>query len=244
MRSSHRTVGIADRISDRVREVDRTLLRDVLLVCAADGVVGLSFGAVAVASGTPLWVPVLLSVVVFAGASQFVFVALVTGGSSPLVAALTGVVLNARMVPLGMGVADIVPRTGWRRLVAAHLLTDESAAFTLPRRDPAERRAAFWLTGVLLFVLWNAGVLVGAALGGTVLASVDPGTLGLDAAFPAVLLALLVPALRTRADRRTALTGAVVAVAAVPLLPAGLPAVAAVLGVLAGRARSPRGGAR
>ncbi|MEH3075920.1 MAG: hypothetical protein PGN11_04470 [Quadrisphaera sp.] len=97
---------------------------------------------------------------------------------------------------------------------------------------------------MLLFVLWNAGVLVGAALGGTVLASVDPSTLGLDAAFPAVLLALLVPALRTRADRRTALTVAVVAVAAVPLLPAGLPAVAAVLGVLVGRVRSPRGGAR
>lgn len=217
-------------------------MRDVLLVCAADGVVGLSFGAVAVASGAPLWLPVLLSVVVFAGASQFVFVALVTGGTAPLLAALTGAVLNARMVPLGMGVADVVPRTGWRRLAAAHLLTDESAAFTLPRRDPAERRAAFWLTGVLLFVLWNLGVLAGAALGGTVLAAVEPGSLGLDAAFPAVLLALLVPALRTAADRRTALAGAVVAVAAVPVLPVGLPAVAAVAGVLAGRTRGARSG--
>jgi len=233
VRSTDRTPGLAERI----RGTDRGLLRDVLLVCAADAVVGLSFGAVAVASGAPLWLPVLLSVVVFAGASQFVFVALITAGSSPLVAALTGTVLNARMVPLGMGVADVVPRTGWRRLVAAHLLTDESAAFTLPRRDPEERRAAFWLTGVLLFALWNLGVLVGAGLGGTVLASVDPADLGLDAAFPAVLLALLVPALRTRADRRTAVAGAAVAVAAVPVLPVGLPAVAAVLGVVAGRSR-------
>ena len=166
-----------DRISRRLAGVDRELLRDVLLVCAADGVVGLSFGAVAVASGAPLWLPVVLSVVVFAGASQFVFVALVTGGSSPLVAALTGAVLNARLVPLGMGTADVVPRSGGRRLLAAHLLTDESAAFTLPRRDPGERRAAFWLTGVLLFVMWNLGVLVGAGLGGTVLAAVDPADL-------------------------------------------------------------------
>ncbi len=194
--------------------------------------VGLSFGAIAVASGTPLWVPVLLSLVVFAGASQFVFVALVTGGTSPLIAALTGTVLNARLVPLGMATADVVPPTGWRRLLAAHLLTDESAAFTLPRRDPAQRRAAFWLTGVLLFLLWNAGVVVGAVAGGAV---ADPSALGLDAAFPAVLLALLVPALRTRTDVRTAVAGAAVAVAAVPLLPAGLPAVAAVLGVLVGR---------
>ncbi|MGQ7295721.1 AzlC family ABC transporter permease [Quadrisphaera sp. KR29] len=236
-----------DRLQRGLRGVDRRLLRDVALVCAADAVVGLSFGAVAVASGVPLWVPVLLSVVVFAGASQFVFVALLTGGTSPLVATVTSVALNARLVPLGMGVADVVPRRGWRRLAAAHLLTDESAAFTLPRSDPAERRAAFWLTGGLLFVLWNAGVAAGAVLGGTVLASVDPDVLGLDAAFPAVLLALLAPALRTTADRRTALAGAVVAVAAVPVLPAGLPAVAAVLGVLAGRpgcTTAPRGGRR
>lgn len=228
----------------RLQGVDRQLLRDVVLVCAADAVVGLSFGAVAVASGVPLWVPVLLSVVVFAGASQFVFVALLTGGTSPLVATITSAALNARLVPLGMGVADVVPRRGWRRLAAAHLLTDESAAFTLPRTDPAERRAAYWLTGALLFAMWNAGVAVGAVLGGTALAGVDPDVLGLDAAFPAVLLALLAPALRIAADRRTALAGAVVAVAAVPVLPAGLPAAAAVLGVVAGRPRraaAPRG---
>ena len=53
------------------RTLDRGLARDIGLVCLADGVVGLSYGAISVGGGLPLWVPVLLSIVVFAGASQF-----------------------------------------------------------------------------------------------------------------------------------------------------------------------------
>lgn len=53
------------------------LLRDIALVCVADALVGVSFGAIAVGLGLPLWLPMLMSVVVFAGAAQFLFIGIV-----------------------------------------------------------------------------------------------------------------------------------------------------------------------
>jgi predicted branched-subunit amino acid permease len=73
------------------------------------------------------------------------------------------------------------------------------------------------------------GVLAGAVLRNT-------GSFGLDAAFPTVLLALVLPSLAHRGTRHAALAGAVIAVAATPFLPAGLPVLLALGGlVLAGR---------
>lgn len=109
---------------------------------------------------------------------------------------------------------------GWvRRLVGSHLMTDESVAFALAQHDPARRRTAYWLCGAALFIAWNVGVFVGTVAGQVV---GNPDVLGLDAAFPAGLLALLQPAMRETVARRVALAGAVVALAATPWLPAGL----------------------
>ena len=58
-----------------------TLVRDVALVCLADGLVGLSFGATAVAGGLPWWVPVAMSLLVFAGGSQIAAVGVVLAGA-------------------------------------------------------------------------------------------------------------------------------------------------------------------
>ena len=98
------------------------------------------------------------------------------------------------------------------------------------------RGAAFWTCGIALFACWNlavgAGALAATAIGNT-------GAFGLDAAFPAVLLALVLPSLADRGIRNAALLGAVVAVAATPFLPAGLPALLALAGlVLLGRPAS------
>ena len=84
------------------------LVRDVALVCLADGLVGLSFGATAVAGGLPWWVPVALSLLVFAGGSQIAAVGVVLAGGSPFAAVAAGAVLNTRLFPYGLAVADVV----------------------------------------------------------------------------------------------------------------------------------------
>lgn len=217
------------------------LTRDIALVCVADGMVGASFGAITAASGLPLWLPVLLSVVVFAGASQFLFVAIIAAGGSPLAALAAGLLVNARHLPFGLAIGDVIGRGALRRVVGSHLMIDESVAFALAQRDPRRRRAAYWACGTALFVCWNVGVLAGA-FGGRLVS--DTGALGMDAAFPAVLLALMVPALRERTTRLAAMAGAVIAVAVGPVLPAGLPvllALAALPLAMIGRGRTRAG---
>ena len=206
---------------------DRALLRDAAAIAAAMIAVGASFGAIAVAYGLPTWVPFLMSTAVFAGGAQFLAVGLIAAGN-PIAAVLAGLLLNARHLPFGLAVSATVG-SRWRdRIIGSHLMTDEVVAFTLATDDPVRRRRTYWLIGVTLFVSWNIGTLLGVLLGG---ATGDPATLGLDAAFPAGLIALLMPSLRDRETRLVALTGAAVAVLATPVLPAGLPVLTALLGL-------------
>lgn len=207
------------------------LARDIALVCAADLLVGLSFGAIAVSSGFPVWGPMLLSVLVFAGAAQFIFVGIVASGGNPVAAVTAALLVNARHLPFGFAVADLIGQSRLHRALGSHVMIDESVAFALAQDDPVRRRTAYWVCGAALLCCWNIGVALGAAAGTVV---TDTDAFGLDAAFPAVLLALIVPALRDRSARNAALLGVAVALAATPFLPAGIPVLLGVVGVLAG----------
>jgi 4-azaleucine resistance transporter AzlC len=218
-------------------DVDPELLRDVALVCLAGGIVGVSFGAIAVAGGLPVSVPVVMSLLVYAGSAQFSAVGVLLAGGGPVAAAATGLLLNTRTAAFSLAVAGVIGRGRLARLVGAHLVTDETVAFALAQQDPGRRRAAFWVSGVALFAVWNAGVVAGA-LAGSALG--DTARFGLDAAFPAVLVALVLPTLRADAAvRRAALPGAALALAATPYVPAGVPVLLALAGLaLYGRGRT------
>lgn len=213
------------------------LIRDASLVWLASGVVGVSFGAIAVAGGLPVWVPVVMSLVVYAGSAQFSAVGVLLAGGGPLAAAATGLLLNTRTAAFSLAVADTLGKGRLARLVGAHLVTDETVAFALAQSDPVRRRTAFWVSGLGLFAVWNIGVLAGALAGDAI---GDTARYGLDAAFPAVLVALVLPALRAdSAVRRSAVLGACVALALVPVTPAGVPVLLALAGLLVfGRRRS------
>ncbi|MFI6038761.1 AzlC family ABC transporter permease [Streptomyces sp. NPDC051315] len=217
--------------------VRTALVRDSSLVWLASGVVGVSFGAISVAGGLPVWVPVVMSLVVYAGSAQFSAVGVLLAGGGPFAAAATGLLLNTRTAAFSLAVAELLGPGRAARLLGAHLVTDETVAFALAQPDPARRRAAFWISGLGLFAVWNAGVLAGA-LAGTALG--DTAAYGLDAAFPAVLVALVLPALREdRSLRRSAAVGALLALAATPVVPAGVPVLLALAGLfLYGRARA------
>ncbi|MCX4882777.1 AzlC family ABC transporter permease [Streptomyces sp. NBC_00847] len=232
MRSLQRTLsrGIGRGIGRGVcRGLSKDLVRDSSLVWLASGIVGVSFGAISVACGFPVWVPVVMSLVVYAGSAQFSAVGVLLAGGGPLAAAATGLLLNTRTAAFSLAVADILGRGRAARLLGAHLVTDETVAFALAQPDPVRRRAAFWVSGIGLFVVWNVGVLAGALAGG---ALGDTAAYGLDAAFPAVLVALVLPTLREDARiRRCALLGAAVALAVTPAVPAGVPVLTALAGL-------------
>jgi predicted branched-subunit amino acid permease len=174
-----------------------------------------------------------MSVLVFAGGAQFAAAGVVLAGGSPAAAVLAGLILNARLLPYGFTVADAAGGRWWTRLMGAQLITDESVAFTLRQHEPRRRRAIFWACGLALFGCWNAAVAAGAAAGTAIRST---GSFGLDAVFPAVLLALVLPTLADRGTRHAALAGAVIAVASTPFLPPGVPVLLALAGlVLAAR---------
>jgi 4-azaleucine resistance transporter AzlC len=218
-------------MSSKWRTLDRGLARDIGLVCLADCLVGVSYGAIAVSSGFPFWLPMLMSLLVFAGASQFMFIGIVAAGGNPFAAVLAGLLANARHLPFGFAIGDVLGKRWPARLAGSHLMIDESVAFALAQREAHRRRAAYWACGIGLFACWNVGVVAGA-FAGTAISDTD--VFGLDAAFPAVLLALVLPSLRDRAARLPVLVGVVVALAATPFLPAGLPVLLALAGVVAG----------
>ena len=191
--------------------------------------IGLSYGAIAVASGFPVWVPAVQSVLVLAGASEFLFIGIVAAGGSPLAAALAGLLVNARHLPYGLALPPGVTGRGWRRLAGTHVMNDESVVFALAQDDLPGKRAAYWACGLGVLICWPGGAVLGALIGSAVH---DTGTFGLDAMFPAVILALIVPDLRDRMTLRAALAGAVIALIATPFLPAGLPVLLALAAVL------------
>ncbi|WP_225811451.1 AzlC family ABC transporter permease [Streptomyces spinosus] len=237
MRSRHRTT---PPDTDRSR-TDRSLLRDSSLVWLASGIVGVSFGAVSVAGGLPLWVPVLMSLVVYAGSAQFSAVGVLLAGGGPVAAVTTGLLLNTRTAAFSLAVAEIIGTNRATRFLGAHLVTDETVAFALAQSDPVRQRRAFWISGLGLFAVWNIGVLAGGLAGG---ALGDTARYGLDAAFPAVLVALVLPALRRDATvRRCALLGAALALAATPAVPAGVPVLLALTGLFLHRRPTDRGAA-
>src|SRR5262245_37309283 len=149
------------------RTLGGPLVRDILALCAAVAFVALSFGAIATATGMPRWAVVGFSLFVFAGGAQFLAIALVAAGN-PVAAILGGLLLNARHLPFGLAIADVLAGSWGRRLVGSHLMVDESVAFALAQPDQARRQAAYWLTGTVLFAGWQFGTVVGIAVGAAV----------------------------------------------------------------------------
>jgi predicted branched-subunit amino acid permease len=198
--------------------------RDALGIAAYAGAFGVSYGAVAVGYGLSVAQTSVLSLLMFSGASQVAFIGVVGSGGSALAAVAASLMLGLRNTFYGVRLTAILGVRGRSAVRAALFVTDEPTAMAIAREDRREQRYAFWTTGVLLIIVWNLGTLIGA-LGGSALG--DPARFGLDAVVPAAFLALLWPRLEDRTSRLVAIGGALVATALVPLVPAGIPVLAA-----------------
>ncbi|SUG63308.1 branched-chain amino acid ABC transporter permease [Salmonella enterica subsp. arizonae] len=128
-------------------------IKAIFLVCLAVGVVGMSYGSLAMAYGFPMWVPFVLSIFVLAGASEFMFIGIVASGGNPLAAAAAGLLVNARHVPFGVTVRDLVG-TRAASFFGCHIMNDESVVFGLSQKTPEQRKAAYWLCGLGVAILW------------------------------------------------------------------------------------------
>lgn len=201
-----------------------------LTLSGAVGVFGFSFGVSSVAAGSSVVQACVISLTVFTGASQFSAVSVVGAGGS-IGSALGGaLVLAARNGVYGMAMSRRLDGGLGRRILAAQFTIDETTAMSVAQEDRRAQQVAFWVTAGALFTCWNLGTLVGAVTG----TAIDPGTYGLDAAFPAGFVAMMWPLLRDRTARLAAGLGASVCLVTVPFTPVGVPILLSVLGVLVG----------
>ena len=208
------------------RTIDRQIRRAIVLMCLSVGMIGISYGASAVAAGFPVWLPVATASLVVAGSSEFLFVGIIAGGGNPFAAAFAGLLVNARHVPYGLALPDVLG-SGWRRALGTHVMNDESVVFALSQPDPERQRGTYWISGLGVLLCWPVGALLGAEAA-TFVHNTD--AFGLDAMFPAVILALILPALKDKTTRHAALAGSVVALAVFAFTPAGLPELLALAG--------------
>lgn len=228
MRSVERTE------TDAVRHPSREVWREGMGVAIATSAYGISFGALAVASGLDVWQTCVLSLVMFTGGSQFAFIGVLgAGGLAALPSAVaSAALLGVRNVAYGMRMSGIIGRGFLKRAAAAQITIDESTAVAISQDDPRLGRLGFWITGLGVFVGWNLTTLAGALLGDVL---GDPKAWGLDAAAAAAFVALLWPRLKERQAVAVGVAAAVVAAVLTPVLMPGLPVlVAAVVAIIVG----------
>ena len=189
-----------------------------------------SFGVLARASGIGALEAIVMSMTVFAGSAQFAVVSILAVGGGIASAILAAVLLNARYAPISVSLAPIFVGGRPRRLLEAQLIVDESWAMSR-RPDGRYDRRLLVGAGLVLYACWVGGT-IGGALAGEALG--DPADLGLDAAFPALFLAILVTQVHSRRALAAAVLGGTIALVLIPVAPAGVPIVAAAAACLIG----------
>ena len=209
----------------------RAGVRAALPLTLAPLLFGASFGLLAIEAGFGMPGAVVMSATTFAGSAQLAAASILDDGGGAAAAIVAAVLLNARYLAQSISVASIFPGSRWRRFFAAQLIVDESWA--LSGRSGRYDYGVLAGAGLLLYVVWVGGTALGTVVGDLL----DPEAIGLDAAFPALFLALLVPYLRDRRALAAALVAAAITLALLPIAPAGVPIVAASAACLAGLRR-------
>jgi 4-azaleucine resistance transporter AzlC len=171
-------------------------LRDSLSIALGYLPVAISFGLAAIHAGFAPWVAVLISILVYAGAAQFILITLLAGGGSPV--SVIGIVLlmNVRHVFYGPALASRLDSSS-RRLPTPLLaagLTDEVFATSISKlaERPGHERE-YWYAGLQLgaYLAWVAGTALGAYFGKDWLQSSAVLAQTLGFVLPALFFALL-----------------------------------------------------
>ena len=159
-------------------------------ICLGYLPIGLAFGVLARQNGLEWWAVGLMSVVVFAGSSQFIAVAMMASGAAAPAIIATTFIVNLRHTLMSSALA--VHLSGIRRrflAIFAYGITDESFAVNMSRfRDSRWDHRRALVVNQLSNATWIAATIIGALAGSLV----PPGAFGIDYALTAMFICLLV----------------------------------------------------
>jgi 4-azaleucine resistance transporter AzlC len=196
----------------------------------AGGMLAISFGVVAQQAGFSALEAVLMSLLVFAGSAQFTAVAILAAGGGAGAAISAATLMNSRFLAMGAALGPSLPGGRLKRAAQGQTVVDASWAIASRGDGTFDRWTLFGASSVQ-WVTWQGGTALGAVSADII---GDPARLGLDALFPAFFLALLMAEARTSRARGVAALGGLIALALVPITPAGVPVLVAGLAALVG----------
>lgn len=189
---------------------------------------GVTLQVLLIDNGTSSLRAFLASFVIFSATSQFAYLAVRDGGGSDWAAIAAGWVVATRFGILAVSLAPRLPEGFWRRASAAAMSFDPNVAVAVQQPTPAGVEREFWRTTAGMFLGWFAGLAVGTLLGNVL---GDTQRFGLDAIFPAALLAIIGNLLRQRDGFIAGIAGGLICLVLLPFIPAGLPIILSVFGV-------------
>jgi 4-azaleucine resistance transporter AzlC len=211
-------------------------VREGVPFAIAGGMLAVSFGVVAQQAGFTAFEAILMSLVVFAGSAQFTAVAILAAGGGAGAAISAATLMNSRFLAMGAALGPSLPGGPLKRAAQGQTVVDASWALASRGDGTFDRWTLFGASAVQFFT-WQTGTIIGALSADLI---GDPERLGLDALFPAFFLALLMAEARTSRGRGVAALGALIALALVPVAPAGVPVLVAGAAALVGLTPSAR----
>lgn len=185
--------------------------------------IGMTFGVLGRLDGWGTAAPVVFSALTFSASAQFATTGVVAVGGGIAAAVVSAGLLNSRFVPMGVAASSAFTGGRLRRAAEAQALVDASWVLASRGDGTFDRKLLVGAT-IPQYFFWIFGTWVGAIAGSHV---GDPSRFGLDAVFPAFFLALLVGELRDRRKVEVALIAVVITLVLVPLVPPGIPLIAA-----------------
>src|SRR6266581_8812002 len=181
--------------------------------------IGIVFGVLARQAKLSVTDALLMSGLVYAGASQFVALSLWTTIPFPVTTIiLTTFIVNMRHLLMGASLRPWFSRLSpWKVYTSVFFMVDESWALTMSDFAAGGRDAGFLLgSGLILYIAWVSSAVIGRTAGAWIQ---NPAQWGLDFAFTAVFTALLVGMWKGKSNLLPWIVAAVVAVAAAHWLP-------------------------
>ena len=184
--------------------------------------IGVSFGVLARSLDWGVVAPIIMSLIVYSGSAQFASTSVLASGGSVVAAVVAAALVNARFLMMGIASAPAITGGRLQRAFEGQAIIDSSWALAMDA-GRVDRELMLGAT-IPQYLAWVGGTVVGVLAGGAI---GDPSKLGLDAMFPAFFLALLSGELRSPRPRAVAIAGGLLALCLVPIVPVGLPIVAA-----------------
>ncbi len=202
---------------------------DYLTLAFAYFAVGVTVSVALLDAGTSVTRTLVSALVIYAATPQLAFLAVQAAGGSTVVGVLSGWLVASRFGILASSLGARYPDGRLERTAAAINSFDPNVALAMQHERPADVRRIFWLVTAALMVGWWIGTGVGIVLGNVL---GDSEALGLDAVFPAILLAIIGSSLRRRDGLTAAVAGACICIVLIPVTPGGVPILASALGAV------------